>query len=223
MMRVICPHLDDAVLSLGQYMATRPGDLEVVTVLAGVPPVGLLTDYDRARGFTTSAESVRARLDEDADALNLLGAGFARLRFFDQQYRPTGADPGFSIAGAIKEMYSPKELLFAPLGIGHPDHVLVADAARYAVMQHSGEVPVGLLLYEELPSRVLNPEQVVERLEVVRAEGWSIDPLPWPLEQGGKVHREAKAGAIACYKSQFPDGADDPCLLVPERVWRVTR
>lgn len=223
MMRILSPHLDDAVLSLGQYLATGPGDVEVITALAGIPPPGLLTDYDRSTGFSSSREAMWLRLDEDAAALGLLGVGFSRLGFFDQQYRPAGPSIEADLTAAIEYRYTNRELMFAPIGIGHPDHRLVADCAREAIRRHAGEEPVGLLLYEELPYRVLHPEEVHERLDWIRHEGWDLDPLPWPLEQGDRIHREIKAGAIAEYRSQFPDGADDPCLLVPERVWRITR
>lgn len=211
-MHVISPHLDDAVLSLGQFMATER--CVVYSVLAGIPKPGYLSEYDRSRGFSSSAAAVKSRRKEDGDALRELGAVARHLGFLDAQYSDSGArgvDPAL-ITLELRRVMSRTVHTFAPLGIGHPDHRLVARCARDAV-------PAGeLLLYEELPYRVMWPEQVAEELERIRAEGWSIEM--WPLPIGARAKKEQ---AISRYRSQFPDGADDPCLLVPERVWRATR
>jgi hypothetical protein len=51
-MLVVSPHLDDAVLSCGRWLAAHPGTL-VVTVFAGVPSNGnRLTDWDARCGFS---------------------------------------------------------------------------------------------------------------------------------------------------------------------------
>lgn len=214
-MHVISPHLDDAVLSLGQFLACDLAH-EVYTVFAGIPRIGYCTGYDNQRGFTSSAAAMKARRTEDRRALEVLGAVPRHFGFLDLQYRSHGTEPAAvdpaDLSAELARIMSPRIHTFAPLGIGHPDHRLVARAARDAV-------PVGeLLLYEELPYRVLWPEQVAEELERIRAEGWTVEQ--WPLEQGP---RSLKVAAIERYKSQFPQGADDPCLLVPERVWRATR
>lgn len=213
MSHIISPHLDDAVLSLGQYMASRP--TRVVTVFAGSPGNRVaLSDYDKACGFPSSALAVAHRRMEDQRACRRLSASHVHLDYLDGQYDLPTSDG--LIADALCAWVGREEWhTFVPLGLGHPDHRQVARCAR-AACPEGGE----LLLYEELPYRVLWPEQVVEALEEVRAEGFTIDELPWPLPQG---EREAKAEALGLYRSQFPDGPVDPCFYVPERVWRVTR
>jgi LmbE family N-acetylglucosaminyl deacetylase len=108
--------------------------------------------------------------------------------------------------------------VFAPLGIGHPDHELVARLVREACPLTVENDLVGITVYEELPYRVLHPEQVTAAFDRIRAEGWSVGDLPLPLGQGPRWMKE---DAIAKYRSQFPNGADDPCLLVPERCWQI--
>lgn len=224
MITVISPHCDDAVLSLGQWLATGPGDVEVITVFAGVPCAeGVFTDYDRSCGFTSSTAAMAARRLEDEDALGLLGVRHRHWTFLDSQYDHDRDEDRDDLIDAIGEAYSPERLMFAPLGLGHPDHRFVAECAQEAVRRQSGAEPVGLLLYEELPARVLHPEEVQDRLSRVWLGGWLIERLPWPLPQGDGTQRQMKAKAIGMYASQFPEGADDPCLLVPERCWRVTR
>lgn len=206
---IVSPHLDDAVLGLGQYLAVRPGTT-VATVFAGIPE-DELSDYDRSCGFTSSTEAMTTRRDEDAAALRTLHGRPHHLDFLDRQYgQPTDDD---TLTAALAAMYRPDVLAFVPLGIGHPDHDQVARCARSAL-------PAGTLVcFEELPYRVLHPEQVIEALDKIRAEGWAIGELPYPLEQGA---RERKVAALECYRSQFADPAE-PMFLCPERCWRIAR
>jgi LmbE family N-acetylglucosaminyl deacetylase len=206
---VISPHCDDAILSLGQYLATEPAT--VLTVFAGTPEGGC-TPYDRARGFPQSRRAMYVRRKEDRAACELLGCDTIQMDFYDHQYSRPSDDE--QITNAIRARVQPDELVFVPLGIGHPDHEQVARCTR-AMFDSTT-----LIIYEELPYRVLNPEQVTEAFAKIRAEGWTVGDLPYPLPQGP---RERKVAAIGRYASQFPDGADDPCLLVPERAWRIAR
>lgn len=227
MMRVLSPHLDDAVLSLGQFMASIA--CEVVTLFAGEPGwpdrPGYVTPYDAARGFETSSQSVRHRRSEDHAAMASLRGRVLHLDYLDGQYvgeldvEPLrGPRARTAMTEELRGLMSPKEHFFAPLGLGHPDHRYAAKVARDACVE--GE----LLVYEELPYRVESPEEVWRQLKVIRSEGFTIDPLTWPPPvKLTPEHLERKKAAIALYRSQFPEGAVDPCLLVPERIWRITR
>lgn len=211
---VISPHLDDAVLSLGQLIAheAQQYDVRVVTVLAGVPDTIALTDYDHAHGFGSSRESVYARRTEDDKACHELGARPVHLDFLDGQYgaRLPGEDK--LITKGIERLIAPDSLVFAPLGLAHPDHELVGTCARHAA-QRTG---CGLIVYEELPARVLWPELVPLALDCVRGEGFAAEfwtPAAAP--------RDTKIAAMCCYSSQFAE-PDDPSWLVPERCWRLS-
>lgn len=210
MATILSPHCDDAVLGLGQFMQTEP--CLVITVFAGFPDESLLTDYDKSCGFESSGLAMATRCVEDVRALQVVGAKGVHLGRFDLQYRDgTSDDDG--LADELRVHLTADT--FVPLGIGHPDHVAVARAVRAAV-------PVGMPLfwYEEAPYRTLHPEQAHISLVQMKSEGFAIQDLPFPLSQGSL---DVKAKAIARYKSQFPNGADDPCLLVPERVWRAVK
>jgi LmbE family N-acetylglucosaminyl deacetylase len=209
---VISPHLDDAVLSLGQYLAAAD-DVTIVTVFAGTPEPGTLTAYDAARGYETSGAAVRDRWVEDTAACVELGCRYKHLPFLDAQYGKPSNDG--RVIAALSRYVNPEVTTYVPVGIGHPDHEQVARCAR-AVCRNGWS----LRLYEELPYRVLHPEQVVDALAKVRAEGFEVGDLPVPLGVGDRWQKEA---AIEKYRSQFPQGADDPCVLVPERVWEIFR
>lgn len=207
MIQVISPHLDDAVLSLGQYLAACD-EARIVTVFAGVPEdEELLTEYDKSCGFVSSVDAMKARRSEDRKACAALGAEAVHLDYLDRQYGHNDEQEltqGLFSLGGIST--------FAPLGIGHPDHEQVARCCLKAFPA------MELLLYEELPYRVLRPEEVWAALDRVKAQGFNVElyhPAQGPI---GSKHL-----AVSCYKSQFPDGAADPSLRVPERCWRVTR
>jgi LmbE family N-acetylglucosaminyl deacetylase len=152
------------------------------------------------------------RRDEDKAACKILGAVSRPCGFLDLQYRD-GEEPDCDkIIEMICGLLHPDIHLFAPLGLDHPDHRLVSQCVRLAC-------PPEILFYEELPARVLHPEQVVEALDEIDAEGWTIDALPVPLPSGD---RRLKEHALRCYRSQFGDDLD-PAFLVPERVWRATK
>lgn len=214
---VISPHLDDAVLSLGQFIAHEAAQYEVrvVTVFAGMPDVGeiLVTPYDAAHGFGTSVEAVHARRREDDAACATLGARPIHLEFLDGQYADRLPDEEKLITAAIEHLVGPGDIMFVPLGIAHPDHTLVGACARHAA-QRAGVH--GAYVYEELPARVLWPEVVSAALLDVNAEGFAVEQWSPPAASA-----HTKISAMACYPSQFAR-PDDPTWLVPERCWRLS-
>lgn len=208
---LISPHFDDAVLSAGQHMADRP-DAEVVTVFAGVPltPDNVKTPYDIKCGFPNAREAVGARTQENDQALALLQAKPLNLDFPDSQY---GNDINFErIVEKLQAIVNGHnyEYIMAPLGIGHPDHVMTTEA----VMKLQTTCPV--YFWEDLPLRVVEPELVFERLHAL---GFTLDRL-W---QNSTTYKNIanKIRALACYSSQMGTGILDPYLMyVPERFWK---
>lgn len=214
---VVSPHLDDAVLSLGQMMAGRE-DCVVVTVFAGEPhDPELLAPFDASCGFTSSAEAVAGRRAEDRVACSRLNARPIHLDYLDGQYqapRPSPRDLANRLTAVWKR--NGRGPMVGPLGLAHPDHVLVGDAMRLLPHQVAE-----VYLYAELPARVLWPEAEAERIATV-----TLDRMPVFLGTG-PVSR--KAHAVDAYVSQranlrlLGDGAGLRCCYVPERVWRLNR
>jgi len=199
--------VDDAILSLGQHMSTLD-DVTVITVFAGAPESGgFLSDYDKACGFETSRQAIERRRHEDKLACASLDAEAIHWDFWEYQY---GSSPNLvaDITAAIAKIAASAETLFVPLGLGHPDHRMVARCTRWLDRM--------LYVYEELPYRVDYPEEAHRRLEEIR-DRWNVDAIVAPLERGDI---ERKKQAICRYVSQFPAGADNPAMLVSERAWR---
>ena len=161
---VVSPHLDDAVFSAWHVLSAHPAG-DVVTVFAGLPEPGLLTDLDRAHGASESASRMRRRRADDEAAL--VGTGWRpvhldRLEGQVTAYRvphlrdAIAADPGRflevvvddpavasdpgELADLVCEHIPPRALVYGPAGIGrHPDHRDVARA-MLLVREHAAEV-----------------------------------------------------------------------------------
>lgn len=208
---VVSPHLDDAVLSVGQFLAGR-SDCVVVTTHAGDPAdLTESTEFDRNCGFANAGQALRSRRFEDDAALRELRAVPVRLGFVDDQYADD-QDTIAAIADSIEcevDARGCTELL-GPLGLAHPDHYATSEACLLLARSHK------VWLYEELPSRVLWPELVCDRLAQLDSRGFDLE-----LGFIGTGLVAAKARAIDAYRSQLW-ALDRRCLFVPERVHLVS-
>lgn len=212
-MIVLSPHLDDAVLSCGEAIAAA-SDVTIVTVLAGVPDELPVTKFDVDSGFTSGTAAALGRRREDERAATILDAGTVHLDFFDRQYGRTN-DPD-AVTEALVAVLDPAQQILVPVGIGHPDHETVSRCALEAA---KGLGCTDVVLYEELPYRVLVPEAVGLVLDVHRRRGWR----GWRTELLGLPtgFRREKELAISCYRSQLW-AVDAQACMVPERYWRAT-
>ena len=209
---LLSPHFDDAVLSAGQFLAGRP-DCDVVTVFAGFPTEDYLTPYDEKCGFKTSKEAVTARRLEDKNALALLKANPIHWKYADSQYSNSFWDIGSSILIDIANIIHDNdyEFVLCPLGIGHGDHKQVSDYVLQLVKEGAIKCPV--YLWEDLPTRVVYPEEAFERIQelgLTEREFIGDGPIA------------NKIRSLTCYTSQIGTGILDPYVMyVPERFWRV--
>lgn len=202
---IISPHLDDAVLSIGQFIAGND-DVTVLTVFAGIPKdKELISPYDEKMGFSHSYIAARVRRNEDGRALQLLGAKWRYLDYLDGQYN-NPADTGDIVNDIIMEA-GQYDLLLGPVGIQHPDHVQVAQAMRQA----ANYLDMPIYLYADLPYRVIYPGAVHELVNGLISE--------YPGEKGTK---DAKLGACQEYSSQW-DKEDIVAknVLISEQMWRL--
>lgn len=205
---VISTHLDDAILSAGQFIAGHPA-VTVLTVFAGIPDDGFVTDYDKSCGFDTSKFAMEARRNEDREATAMLGAKYIFGNLLDSQYK---SDKVMDIENVIYSVLADGnyDFVVAPLGLRHPDHIAVADATLKLK-------PDNLYLYEDLPHRVTNPELVFDRFEQLKKQGFKPSQ-----EFIGDGAIELKMRALMCYHSQMLRGDLNPYnLYVAERFWRI--
>ena len=223
---ILSPHLDDAVLSLGRFMAGRP-DVIVATVFAGPPPdPEVLTEYDRVSGFASAGEAVAERRGEDVRALQSLRARPVWGSLPDGQYRTQEVneeDVEREIVRMIGDLHF--DTILIPLGIAHPDHRLVRSGAFEVIPWL--DAAVSIWFYEELPGRVLWPEEAVELTQSFQGISGMSPFHGFDLGFVGTGSKTAKRRAMAEYRSQRKNldivGGWGVSVECPERVWSVKR
>lgn len=216
----VSPHLDDAVLGCGAFLASHPG-ATVITVFAGRPLAGSpIPPWDVSCGFSQGDDVIGARRAEDREALSILGATPLWLPFLDSQYAPS--PPPVDVARAIEEALSnldPRTVL-VPLGLFHSDHHVVALAAVSVARARPG---VTFLAYEEATYRSLQGEIDVA-LATLASQGVSVERASLPSAEADC--QSAKRRAVLCYRSQLR-GLDSPGrpgyagAFAPESFWRL--
>jgi LmbE family N-acetylglucosaminyl deacetylase len=213
---VVGPHLDDAVLSCGALMSTIE-DATVVTVFAGeASDWNEMTPWDEACGFSTPTNVVAARMIEDDQALSSLGCTAVRLPFLDEQYRDATVDPdvgqiGQEILNRIRA--GGAEVVFIPLGLGHADHRLAAEACLWAA-RHAPELD--WFAYQDLPYAYEGGEVAVALAGLDGlAEAVSFPPPDDPT---------LKMTAVSHYESQLKGLGEERVALAlkAERYWQLT-
>lgn len=170
---IISPHLDDAVFSLGGFMAQHPDATAVITVFCGAPAQPASTPWDRRSGFSDSAQAMRERIIENETALSILGVSPGRIRnllFPDIQYRtlPHPAVFGHSAFDAADRAALERALLetvqqlisehapavtavYVPITQFHPDHRIVRDTG-VALRDRLAQIGVTqFFMYQDLP------------------------------------------------------------------------
>ncbi|HEY7984148.1 MAG TPA: PIG-L family deacetylase [Ktedonobacterales bacterium] len=214
------PHFDDAALSCGGALGVqRLAGMRtlVVTVFGGAPPAGtaispFATQNLQRMGLSLDPrQAVEQRREEDAAALELLGADTLWLDYPDAIFR--GAPPFYAseealfgtvnsgdldvdselamLVSHIHEL-APLAVIYAPLGVGHHvDHQLCCSAADRLAQQK-----INVKFYEDFPY-VARAGALAARQQDL---GISMEP-EW-VEISGVMR--TKEEAIARYGSQVP-------------------
>ncbi|MCU1495355.1 MAG: hypothetical protein JWO62_3119 [Acidimicrobiaceae bacterium] len=226
---IISPHLDDASLSCSQFIAAYPGS-QITTVFAGGPRyVSPLTEWDRAsKCFRDGDDVIGIRRKEDARSAVLLGATTHHLEFWDRQYRsPQYRYRGVGeeeLAGSIAEELERHARTLAvdawvvPLGLGHIDHRLTAEACLAFAGARDGE----FFVYEELPYRQESADDVARARLKLEERGFRLTKDESLQFVGGSTMKKA---AIRCHVSQRRAlrGRVRTAVRGPEHIWRLER
>ena len=214
----LSPHLDDAVFSCGELIASSPSPV-VATVFAGRPPVGLPhTRWDAECGFRPGDDVVGARRAEDREALDLLRAHPVWLDHCDDQYRCSPQPQVLidSLAELIAE-HAP-DAVFFPLGLFHADHRRTSDAALALVARFRD---VRWYAYEDAIYRRI-PLVARRRVATLRRRGFALQRARFDAAPSAHARKGASA---ACYHSQLvglkrrPGHRD---IAAAEGYWQLT-
>ena len=220
---VLSPHLDDAALSCSLLLAANPGSCVVTAFAAGPRSVRPLTPWDRgSKYFPEGADVTGIRRGEDISATALVGATAIHLSHWDRQYRnerygysglPDGELPA-AIAASLARLRAPAWVI--PLGLGHPDHRLAAEAGLILAERE----PADVFVYEELPYALEDVPEVAVRKRYFAERGFE-------LKEDGSVSigadRALKAAVLRCHVSQRRALRRRlrAATRAPERVWKL--
>lgn len=224
----LSPHFDDVVYSCGGtlgvqvYTGLHP---LVITVFGGAPPAStVLSPYalevHRSMGFRHDAGAVvKARRQEDANALNYLQADYLWLDYLDAIYRGTppyytsqaqlmGSDvhPGDlwidrELAQNLVALHErlPDTVWYAPLGVGgHIDHQIVSSAIDRLIQRGAN-----VKLYEDFPY-VLSENALQERLKFF---GNTLEPAYVEMSEMLPLRQEAASMYASQVDANFENKA----------------
>ena len=203
---VLSPHLDDAALSCSLLLAANPGSYVTTVFAAGPSSVRPLTPWDRgAKYFAEGADVTGVRRGEDINATALVRATAIHLTYWDRQYRnerygyqglPDEDLPG-AIAATLGSVRPPvlAAAWVIPLGLGHPDHRLAAEAGLILAEREAADV----FVYEELPYAMEDEFEVAVRKRHFAERGFELkDDISVDIA----ADRTVKAAVLRCHASQ---------------------
>lgn len=212
---IISPHLDDGVLSCGDYIKKLIDEGNVVTIISVFTGYPLSNQLSRAAkqyhaNCFLSDDSMEYRKKEDIQACNILGCQYIHLNYYECLYRKDKY--GNNIYPDLNDIYhldDDSEILYfkqlidefsrlldefdcvlAPLGLGnHADHLLINKVIKTIDKTKKCQI----LYYEEIPyicymssnKKIIIPE---------------MKPIVVKLSE---THWEFKVRAILCYRSQL--------------------
>lgn len=177
---IVSPHTDDAIFSLGSYISLSNDDITVLTPFAKIPD-----DKVGKKKHTILRK-------EHTKACKFLGVKEINGEFLDDVYRGRNLS---ELKGWIYNNIKEFDKIFVPIGIHHPDHILI----RNIIMNYFKNS----IFYGELPYMVLYPELLKPYLkrEYIKFE-----------------HTKIKEQAVRIYDSQIDDNLCKQ-LFVKEILW----
>lgn len=206
---IFCPHTDDAIFSLGDYIIDNNSNFTIASAFAGIP-----------KDWAGYKKHIRLR-KEHAEACAMIDCKVINGDLLDDVY---GEQDKSLLISWIKENIIKHDVeevsplnVFIPLGIHHPDHVLLSDCL-FNIINHYN---CTFFIYAELPYRLAYPELYKSRLEKVN----SI----YNLENVLINFTQHKIDAIKKYNSQIAH-VHDPLyidedligkLIVEEKLWKI--
>ena len=200
---IFCPHTDDAIFSLGDYIIdNNDNNFTIASAFAGIP-----TDDAGYKKHTL------LRKEHDI-ACSMIGAKVINSDLLDDVYGKQNED---DLNNWIKSIINDYENIYIPLGIHHPDHVLLSETLFSLLKDYNKTY----FIYAELPYRLAYPELYRQRLDKFKSVH--------NLENVSVNFTKHKVDAIHTYNSQITLASNRSYidedlikkLIVEEKLWRV--
>ena len=201
---IFCPHTDDAIFSLGDYIIDNNHNFTIAAAFAGIP-----TDEVGYKKHT----KLRQEHDEACAMINVKTINGDLL---DDVY---GKQNENNLIDWIKNVIVNFDNIYIPLGIHHPDHVFLSDTI-FSLMKDFNKT---YFIYAELPYRMSYPKLHKERLKRFESA--------YTLENISINFTKHKIDAIKKYNSQIayvdnPSYIDEDLidkLIVEEKLWKIIK
>jgi hypothetical protein len=206
---IFSPHTDDAIFSLGDYIIDSNRNFTIASAFAGIP-----TDEVGHKKHTLLRQ-------EHNEACSMINAKVINGDLLDDVY---GEQDKSLLISWIRENIAKHDVeevanlnVYIPLGIHHPDHVLLSDCLLKIIDHYN----CTFFIYAELPYRLAYPELYKSRLE-------NLNSI-YKLENISINFTEHKINAIKKYNSQI-SFAHDPSyidedligkLVTEEKLWKI--
>lgn len=190
---IFCPHTDDAIFSLGDYVIDNNNDYTIASAFAGIP-----TDSAGYKKHTILRQ-------EHDNACSMLGAKVINGDLLDDVY---GKQDKELLVNWITETIKDYLNVYVPLGIHHPDHIFLSDTL-FEIMDNFDK---NYFIYSELPYTILYPELYNERLNKFQSKH--------KLNKINTNFTKRKYNAIKKYESQIKNNLIEK-LLVKENLWTI--
>ena len=201
---IFCPHTDDAIFSLGDHIIDNDHSFTIASAFAGIP-----------KDWAGYKKHIRLR-QEHNEACSMINAKAINGDLLDDVYGKQNED---DLIEWIKSIIINFDSVYIPLGIHHPDHILLSDTL-FDLMKDFDKT---YFLYAELPYRMLYPKLHKKRLKQFESI-YTLENIPINFTQH-------KIDAIKKYNSQVAY-VNDPSyinedlvgkLIVEEKLWKVLK
>lgn len=197
MVQIISPHIDDAFLSLGGMIVEwsklrEPIDISYVFSVSNWTSPNAVSML----AYPTDKQKVTAiRKSEEMDVNNLVPCTYRFLDFPDAAVRAregtvTDEDLLPQIRKKLETIIDPEAQCFFPLGLGHPDHLMIRDIGMNLLLDH-----YNIWFYEDMPYMAY--QELLPDVMYNMIAGLGLTPVITPIN----FHR--KLDVLKCYRSQL--------------------
>lgn len=199
---IFCPHTDDAIFSLGDYIIDSDHSFTIASAFAGIP-----------KDWAGYRKHIKLRQEHD-EACSMINAKVINGNLLDDVYGKQDED---ILIDWIKNIIVNFDNIYIPLGIYHPDHVFLSDTI-FNLMKDFDKT---YFIYSELPYRMSYPKLYKERLKQFELFH-TLENIPINFTQH-KIDAIKKYNSQIAYvhDSSFIDEDLIGKLIVEEKLWKI--
>lgn len=200
---IFCAHTDDAIFSLGDYIIeNNNNNFTIAAAFAGIPKDDV--------GYK---KHTLLRQEHD-EACSIINANTINGDLLDDVYGKQNED---DLVNWIKDVIKDFDNVYIPLGIHHPDHILLSETLLNLIESLNKTY----FIYAELPYSVAYPELYQLRFNKFNSthdlQNISID---FTKNKVDAIHKYNSQIALVSNKTIIDENLIEK-LVVQEKLWKV--